>query len=378
MGAAGETKTTNADFLRYCLKRVWMAEGASEEHGEAVANALMTGIRQGKLNQGLGVYEAIDLTKQIGALDIKAEPEIEEEVPVKEVHLSNQDKIFWPEENYTKGDMVGYYEKVAPWILPWLADRPLVMTRYPDGIDGKSFFQKDAPGFVPDWIRIEKMWSQSTEREISYLIVDSVESLVYVANMASIPLHIHHSRMSSFETPDWCVLDLDPKEAPFKDVITIARAIKRLCDDIGLPAYLRTSGSSGLHILIPLGGQFTFEQSRILGELLGRVIVGQLPEIATIIRSPEKRDGRVYIDYLQNGTGKLIAAPYCVRPLPGAPVSMPIAWKDLTAKLTPDQFTIKNAFRRLNRLKADPAIEVLEAEVDLLSALETLTGFYEG
>ena len=302
-----------------------------------------------------------------------AEPEIEDETPQKEVHLSNQDKVFWPQDNYTKGDLVSYYDKVAPWILPWLKDRPLVMTRFPDGIEGKYFFQKNAPGFVPDWIRIEKMWSESTEREISYLIVDSVESLVYVANMASNPLHIHHSRLGSFETPDWCVLDLDPKEAPFKDVITIARAIKRLCDDIGLPAYLKTSGSTGLHILIPLGGQFTFEQSRTLGELLGRVIVGRLPDIATIIRNPEKRDGRVYIDYLQNGTGKLIAAPYCVRPLPGAPVSMPIGWKDLTANLTPRQFTIKNAFRRLGRIQKDPAIDVLDVEVDLLSALETLS-----
>lgn len=133
------------------------------------------------------------------------------------------------------------------------------------------------------------------------------------------------------------------------------------------------SGSTGLHILIPLGGQFTFEQSRTLGELLGRVIVGRLPDIATIIRNPEKRDGRVYIDYLQNGTGKLIAAPYCVRPLPGAPVSMPIGWKDLTANLTPRQFTIKNAFRRLGRIQKDPAIDVLDVEVDLLSALETLS-----
>lgn len=305
------------------------------------------------------------------------EPQVEDDKPVKEVALSNQDKVFWPAEQYTKGDMVTYYEKVAPWLLPWLADRPLVMTRYPDGIEGKSFFQKDAPGFVPNWMRIEKMWSESTGREISHLIVDSVESLIYVANMASIPLHIYHSRTQQIETPDWCVLDLDPKDAPFKDVIKIARAIKQLCDEINLRAYLKTSGSTGLHVLIPLGGQFTFDQSRDLGELLSRVIVGRLPEVATIIRNPEKRDGRVYIDYLQNGAGKLIAAPYCVRPLPGAPVSMPLAWKDLTARLTPDQFTIKNAFRRLARINHDPAIDVLSADIDLLSALETLTGYYE-
>lgn len=304
------------------------------------------------------------------------EPEVEDEAPVRQVHLTNLEKVFWPDEGYTKKDLIDYYDAVASWIMPWLEDRPLVMTRYPDGIDGKSFFQKDAPGFVPEWIRIEKMWSQSTEREISYLLVDSVESLVYVANMACIPLHIHHSRLSDFETPDWCVLDLDPKEAPFKDVIKIARAINRLLDDIGMPGYLKTSGSTGLHILIPLGGQFTFEQSRILGELLGRVIVGQLPDITTIVRNPASRDGKVYIDFLQNGSGKLIAAPYCVRPLPGAPVSMPIAWRELTAKTRPDQFTIKNAMRRLSRIKKDPGLDVLSTEVDLLSALEKLTERY--
>lgn len=302
-----------------------------------------------------------------------AEPEIQEEPIVREVHLTNRDKIFWPDEGYTKGDLLDYYEKIAPWILPWLDDRPLVMTRFPDGIDGKSFFQKDAPGFIPNWIRIEKMWSQSTEREISYLIVDSVEALLYVANMASIPLHIHHSRISNFEHPDWCVLDLDPKEAPFKDVVRIAKAIKTLCDEIDLLSFVKTSGSTGLHVLIPLAGQFTFDQSRVLGELLGRVIVSRLPDIATIVRNPVKRGGKVYIDYLQNGSGRLIAAPYCVRAIPGAPISMPVSWKDVNGKLSADQFTIKNAFRRLSRISGDPALEVLNADVDLMKALERLS-----
>lgn len=301
------------------------------------------------------------------------EPTIEKEIPVKELHLSNLDKVFWPEEGYTKGDMISYYEKIAPYLLPWLEDRPLVMTRFPDGIDGKSFFQKDAPGFAPDWIRVETMWSESTQREISYFIVDSVEALLYIANMASIPLHIHHSRIADFENPDWCVLDLDPKEAPFKDVITIAKAIHTLCEDIGLPNYIKTTGSTGLHVLLPLGGHFTFEQSRIMGELLGRVIVKQLPDIATIVRNPAKRDGRVYIDYMQNGAGKLIAAPYCVRPLPGAPVSMPIRWQEVTTKLKADQFNIENSIKRLARTKEDPAIAVLDAEVNLLEVLEALT-----
>ncbi len=302
-----------------------------------------------------------------------AEISVETEVVQKNVQLSNLDKVFWPEEKLTKGDMITYYEMVSPWLLPWLADRPLVMTRFPDGITGKSFFQKDAPGFVPDWLRVEKMWSESTQREIGYMIIDSVESLLYVANMGCIPLHVYHSRTTHLEQPDWCVIDLDPKQAPFADVIKVARAIHRLCEDIGLPNFVKTSGSTGLHILLPLNRQFTFEESRILGELLGRIIVSQHPDIATITRNPARRDGKVYIDYLQNGSGKLIASAYCVRPIDNAPVSMPLRWREVDNKLTPRRYHIRNAARRLAQMKADPALAVLTESVDLGSVLEALS-----
>ena len=302
-----------------------------------------------------------------------AEVAVEPEPVDRTVHFSNLNKVFWPEEGYTKGDMIDYYRAISPWLLPWLKDRPLVMTRYPDGIEGKSFFQKDAPEFVPDWVRVEKMWSDSTEREIGYFIVDCEEALLYIANMASIPLHIYHSRIDSLEQPDWCVLDLDPKEAPFTDVIKVAKAIHKLCDEIGLPNYVKTSGSTGLHILLPLSKQFTFEQSRVMGELLGRIIVHQLPDICTVVRSPSQREGKVYIDYLQNGSGKLIASTFCVRPKPGAPVSMPVKWSEVTNKLRADSFNIKNAPARLKRMKKDPAIGVINEQIDLLSVLEKLT-----
>ena len=304
------------------------------------------------------------------------EIEVEEEPVDRTVHITNRDKVFWPEEGYTKGDLIDYYEAVSPWLLPWLEDRPLVLTRYPDGIDGKSFYQKDAPGFTPDWIRVEKMWSDTTEREISYFVADCVEAVVYLANMGTIPLHIYHSRTEAIEKPDWCVLDLDPKEAPFRDVLAVARAIHELCEEIGLPNFVKTSGSTGLHILLPLANQFTFEQSRILGELLGRVIVTRLPDISTIIRSPQKRDGKVYIDYLQNGSGKLIAGTYCVRPKAGAPVSMPVTWDEVNNRLKPDKFTIRNAIRRLKKMQNDPAISVLNTDVDLLGTLEQLTAVF--
>ncbi len=213
-------------------------------------------------------------------------------------------------------------------------------------------------------------------REIGYLVVDSTESLVYIANMASIPLHVYHSRTQNIEQPDWCVIDLDPKEAPFSDVIMVAKAIHKLCEEIGLPNYVKTSGSTGLHILLPLNNQFTFEQSRIMGELLARIIVTRLPDVCTITRNPGKREGKVYIDYLQNGSGKLIASAYCVRTKPRAPVSMPIHWREVNSKLKPDSFHIKNAISRLKRMKSDPALEVLNQEVDLLSVLEVLTELF--
>ena len=296
----------------------------------------------------------------------------------KSVHLSNLDKLLWPEDGFSKGDMLRYYEAISPWLLPWIIERPLVLTRYPDGIDGRSFYQKDAPEFAPDWMQIEKTWSESTEREIGYFVANDVESLMYIANMASIPIHAFHNRRGQGELPDWCVLDLDPKEAPFEHVVEIAKEIHELCDQLGLPNFVKTSGSTGLHILLPLKNQFTYEQSRVLGELLARIVVTRLPDIATIARNPSRRQGKVYVDYLQNGQGKTIASAYCLRPLPGAPVSMPLKWSEVNKKLRPDSFHLKNTISRVKRWSQDPAIEVLTAEVDLVAVLEALSETYAG
>ena len=292
--------------------------------------------------------------------------------PPKEVKFSNLDKVFWPEERYAKGDLIEYYRAISPWLLPYLKDRPVVLTRYPDGIAGKSFFQKDAPGFVPDWIRTERIWSEDTQRYIGYFVCDDVDSLLYIINMGTIPLHIWGSRLTTLEQPDWCILDLDPKEAPFLHVVKIARATKALCDDLTLPCFIKTSGSTGLHVLIPLGRQCTYEQARTLGGLLARVIAAELPDIATITRQVEKRGARVYLDYVQNGHGRLLVAPCSARPLPGAPVSMPLAWSDVTPRLDIRKFTIKNAPTLMKKRKDDPLRPVLELKPDLVHALEQL------
>ena len=290
----------------------------------------------------------------------------------REVVFSNLKKIFWPGEGYTKGDLIEYYRAISPWLLPYLADRPVVMTRFPDGIGGKSFFQKDAPVFAPEWLRTERMWSEDTQREIDYFVCDDLDSLLYIANLGTIPLHVWGSRIASLERPDWCILDLDPKEAPFTNVVKVAKATKKLCDDIGLPAYIKTSGSTGLHVLVPMGRQVTYEQCRQLGGLLARVVAAELPDIATITRVVGKRGGRVYLDYGQNGHGRLLVAPFSVRPLPGAPVSMPLKWSEVTPTLEIGQFTIKNAPARMKKLKGDPVIPVLDEQPDLVKALGLL------
>ena len=292
--------------------------------------------------------------------------------PPPRFEFSNLDKVFWPEEGYTKGDLIEYYRAISPWILPYLKDRPVVLTRYPDGINGKSFFQKDAPGFVPEWIRTERMWSEQADREIEYFVCNDEAALLYLVNLGTIPLHFWGSRTSKIERPDWCILDLDPKDAPFSQVIEVAQATHALCDDIGLPHFVKTSGSSGLHVMIPLGCQCRYDETRSLGELLARLIVAELPDTATITRQVSRRAGKVYIDYLQNGAGRLLVAPFSARPLPGAPVSMPLRWSEVDGTLDIGSFTIENAVARMKKLNKDPLGEVLTMSPDLAGAIGRL------
>jgi bifunctional non-homologous end joining protein LigD len=290
----------------------------------------------------------------------------------KTIAFTNLKKIYWPADKYTKGDLIEYYRAVSKWMLPYLANRPVVLTRFPDGIDGKSFYQKDAPVFAPDWMRTIPIWSEDTQREIRYFICDGEEALLYLANMGSIPLHIWASRDGSLELPDWCVIDLDPKEAPFSDVIRCAQVLRRVCESVGLPSYVKTTGKTGLHILLPLGRQCTYEQSRMLGELLARVVLRELSDIATITRHVTKRGDKVYLDYLQNRHGQTIVAPFSVRPLPGAPVSMPLLWDEVDASLDPRNFTIMTALGRMHQLGTDPVLAVLESRPELSEVLNRL------
>jgi bifunctional non-homologous end joining protein LigD len=314
--------------------------------------------------------EASGPTADAGA-SANAAPRASARAP-KAVRVTNPDKVFWPEQGYTKRDLVDYYRAVAPYLLPYLDDRPLVLTRYPDGIEGKSFYQKDAPVYVPNWIRTESLWSEGSEREIRYFVIESEEGLAYVANMAAIPLHIWSSRVESLQHPDWCILDLDPKGAPFGHVVRVAQVIHALCDALHVPHYAKTSGSTGLHVLIPLGARYTHEQSRSVAELLARWVVRELPEIATVRRQLDKRDGKVYVDYLQNGHGRLLVAPFSVRAVRGATVSMPLAWSQVTAKLDMHRFDMKTVPALLAKRKTDPFEGLMTEVADLPAALARL------
>jgi len=322
-------------------------------------------------NRGAADADAVDPPAP-GVSELLAETPVEKKVP-----FTNLGKVFWPEEGYTKGDLVEYYRAISPWLLPYLKDRPLVMTRHPDGIAGKSFFQKDAPSFSPGWVRLERVWSESADREIDYFVADDVETLLYIANLGTILLHVWASRVQSLARPDWCILDLDPKTAPFAHVVEVARAIHDLADEIALPTFVKTSGSTGLHVLIPLAGLCTFEQCKQLGELLARVVAGRLPDIATTVRLPGDRGGRVYLDYLQNGHGKLLAAPFTARPVPGALASAPLLWDEVDDTLDLANYTIKTLPERMAVFDHDPLAPVLTETPDLVTALERLAARLE-
>ncbi len=248
-----------------------------------------------------------------------------------------------------------------------------MLDRFPDGYKGKSFFQKNAPEFAPEWVRTEPVWSgEDEDKETRYFICDDAEMLTYLINSGAIPLHVWSSRLSNLQAPDWCILDLDAKDAEFAQVIAVAKAIHKLCTEIDLPTYVKTSGATGMHVLIPLGGQCTHEQSKQLAFLLAQLVSQEHPDIASIARSPSRREGKVYLDAIQNGYGKLLVAPFSARPRAGAPVSTPLHWREVNGKLDPARYTVRSVPERLKRLRKDPWKGLLEMRPDLPAALARL------
>jgi bifunctional non-homologous end joining protein LigD len=289
----------------------------------------------------------------------------------REVRLSNLRKVFWPDEGYTKGDLIAYYDSVAPLMLRYLRDRPAVLTRYPDGIKGKSFFQKDAPVFVPDWMRTERVYSKDSDRDINFFVIDDAESLRYVANLGTIPIHMWSARSGSLERPDWLVLDLDPKGAPFAHVVQVAKSLREILEDLELPGFPKTSGASGLHILIPLGRRYTHEECKTFARVLASLALEANPEISTMARPLHARGGKVYIDWGQNGHGVTIVAPFSLRPVPGASASCPLLWSEVNGKLDPAKFNLRTLPKRFERME-DPLAGVLGEGVNIGDAIAAI------
>jgi bifunctional non-homologous end joining protein LigD len=311
------------------------------------------------------VPPTLSLSKERGK-QLQVKPAIYESHPVQITHA---DKVFWPAEGYTKGDLIEYYETIAPWMLPYLKDRPVMLTRYPDGIEGKSFFQKDAPGYVPQWLRRVKVYSEDSKREISYFILESAEALKYIANMGAIPIHIWSSRVPNLGSPDWLLFDIDPKGSTTTHAVRVAQETAAVLRNARMRPYVKTSGQAGIHVVVGLKTGYTYEQARMFSEAVARVVVARMPDIATVLRTPAARKGKVYIDYLQLGQGKTIAAPFAVRPQPGAPVSAPLKWNELRSDLDPRKFNIKTMPPRMKRLGEDPFLGALMDQQEIEPAL---------
>lgn len=260
--------------------------------------------------------------------------------------LSNLDKIFWPGEQITKAQLIKYYLDMAPVILPIIKNRPLVMKRYPNGIDGDFFYQKECPSYAPEWV--ETFPVKHSHKVINYLICNNTATLIWMANQGCLEIHGWLSRVENIDYPDLAVIDLDPAEGvSFNNVLQVAQLIREALGVFGIKGYPKTSGSAGLHIFIPLSSGYTFEAITEAVKCLAEIMVNTYPHGVTIERTKAKRAGKVYLDYLQNGRGKTMAFPYSLRPLPGAPVSMPVAWGEVEQmKIEAGGFNLLNARSR--------------------------------
>lgn len=281
-----------------------------------------------------------------------------------ELKFTNLSKIFWPVEKLTKRDLINYYYQVAPYILPYLKDRPQSMNRFPDGIQGEGFYYKDVSGKAPDWIKTYLYHSDADDRERKYLVGHDEATLLYMANLGCIEMNPWFSTVKKPDHPTFCVIDLDPDKNSFDEVIETATVTKAILTDLGVPSYCKTSGSTGLHIYIPLGNKYTYEQSKEFARIIVTLVHQELPKITTLERQIANRKGKMYLDFLQNRPHATIACAYSVRPKPGATVAMPLEWDEVKKGLKMKDFTIFNAVDRLKSL-GDIFKPVLGKGVDL-------------
>ena len=264
-----------------------------------------------------------------------------------EIRFTNLSKVFWPKEGYTKRDMINYYYQVAPYILPYMKDRPQTLNRHPHGITGESFYQKDVKGKAPSWIETFPYFSHREQKEKEFLLCTNEASLLYIASLGCIEMNPWSSTAKNPDNPDWCIIDLDPDKNSFDQVILAARVTKEILDAIDVDAYCKTSGSTGLHIYIPLGAKYSYEDSKEFGRRIAKIVHAELPHFTSIERKTAHRGGNMYIDFLQNRPQATVAAPYSLRPKPGATVSAPLHWEEVKKGLKLTDFNLRNIPARL-------------------------------
>lgn len=269
---------------------------------------------------------------------------------MSKVEFTNLDKVFFPKAKITKGDLVEYYQSVAKFMMPYLKDHPCNLLRQPNGIDGEGFFQKDMDHTPPKWVATKAIYSESNEKDILYLVCKDEDHLLYQVQLGCIEINPWNSHERSLDKPDWVVIDLDPEGIGFDKVIDTAKVVRSVCDEFAIPCYPKTSGKTGMHIFIPMGAKYAYEQAKTFAQIIANMVDIRTGDFTSVVRDPKKRKGKIYVDFLQNRAGQTLAAPYSVRPTPEATVSTPLHWDEVNSKLKPTNFTIKNMQRRLDKV----------------------------
>lgn len=281
------------------------------------------------------------------------------EIDGRTLAISNRDKILWPADGYTKGDLIAYYRAAAPYIVPQLAARPLTLQRYPDGIDGPSFFEKNAAKYLPPWIPTVTVKSEHGRSDtVRFMLCNDEATLVYVANLAAIVLHVWTSREGSLDEPDFLFFDLDPGDGcTLATLAKVALGMRETLAEIGLVPVVKSSGGSGLHVAVPLAPGYSYELCKGFAELVARTLNRRLPELTSLERMPAKRAaGTVYLDYVQVGKGKTLVAPFSVRARAKAPVSMPLGWGEVEAMARKRAKETEGEFARFTLKNAPPLL----------------------
>jgi exodeoxyribonuclease III len=297
-----------------------------------------------------------------GSKDVK-----EKKIDGHLIKFTNLNKLYWPEDRVTKRDLFNYYDKVAPYMVPYLLDRPMSLNRFPGGIHGQSFYQKNVAESAPNWARTMPHTNEKGEQK-EYLLGHDRATLLWMASLGCIEMNPWFSRVQSPDNPDYCVIDLDPDKNTFEQVIEAAQMTKTVLDGMGVPSYVKTSGSTGIHIYVPLGAQYTYDQSQLFAQVVVKLVHRELPSYTTLERMIANRGGKMYLDFLQNRPGATIAGVYSLRPKLGATVSMPLHWDEVKPGLTMRDFTIHNAPDRL-RETGDLFAGVLGKGIDMVAAI---------